>query len=108
MTPTPAFEDLLVQDRSPALRSSVAGSPGLDVRVPSCLDWSLHDLVEHLTQVTGSGRRRSWPVPARSHRPWHRPVPRSQPTYWPVRPQPPQELIAALQAAGPAVDCWTW
>ncbi|MGP8303678.1 maleylpyruvate isomerase N-terminal domain-containing protein [Streptomyces inhibens] len=51
MTQTPAFEDLLalVQDRSAALRSSVAGSPDLDVRVPSCPDWSLRDLVEHLT-----------------------------------------------------------
>jgi mycothiol maleylpyruvate isomerase-like protein len=53
VTRTPVFEDLLalVQDRSAALRSSAAGAPGLAVRVPSCPDWSLCDLVEHLTQV---------------------------------------------------------
>jgi hypothetical protein len=46
MTQTPAFEGLLalIQDRSAALRSSVAGSPELGVRVPSCPDWSLRDL----------------------------------------------------------------
>ncbi|MFF2515956.1 maleylpyruvate isomerase N-terminal domain-containing protein [Streptomyces sp. NPDC058086] len=53
MPQTPAFEDLLtlIEDRSAALRSSVAGSPDLDVRVPSCPDWSLRELVERLTQV---------------------------------------------------------
>jgi len=53
MPETPAFEDLLalIEDRSAALRKSVAGSPDPDVRVPSCPDWSLRDLVEHLTEV---------------------------------------------------------
>lgn len=53
MPQAPAFEDLLalIQDRCAALRSSVAGAPDLEVRVPSCPDWSLRDLVEHLTQV---------------------------------------------------------
>jgi uncharacterized protein (TIGR03083 family) len=107
---TPAFEDLLtlVQDRSAALRSSVAGSPDLDVRVPSCPDWSLRDLVEHLTQV---------------HRFWAAAVaagPRERPPN--VAPADDalsadlltrsaaatHELISALRAAGPAAGCWTW
>lgn len=110
MTQTPAFEDLLalVQDRSAALRSSVAGYPDLDVRVPSCPDWSLRDLVEHLTEV-----HRFWAavvVAGPSEKP---------PTVAPSddtlsadllarSAAATQELIAALQAAGPAVDCWTW
>lgn len=110
MTQTPAFEDLLalVQDRSAALRSSVAASPDLDVRVPSCPDWSLRDLVEHLTEV-----HRFWAaavVAGPSEKP---------PTVAPAddtlsadllarSAAATQELIAALRAAGPAVDCWTW
>ncbi|MFF2167635.1 maleylpyruvate isomerase family mycothiol-dependent enzyme [Streptomyces sp. NPDC058175] len=110
MIQTPAFEDLLalVEDRSAALRSSVAGSPDLDVRVPSCPDWSLRDLVEHLTEV-----HRFWAaavVAGPSEKP---------PTVAPAddtlsadllarSAAATQELIAALRAAGPAVDCWTW
>ncbi|MFD0226762.1 maleylpyruvate isomerase family mycothiol-dependent enzyme [Streptomyces hirsutus] len=110
MTQTLAFEDLLalVQDRSAALRSSVAGSPDLDVRVPSCPDWSLRDLVEHLIEV-----HRFW-AGAVAAGPSEKP-----PTVAPAddtlsadllarSAAATQELIAALRAAGPAVDCWTW
>ena len=110
MTQTPAFEDLLVlvQDRSDALRGSVAGSPDLDTRVPSCPDWSLGDLVEHLTQV-----HRFWGVAVIAG-PSEKPpdVPPADDT----RPAglldrsaaATQELITALRAAGPAAGCWTW
>jgi len=110
MTQIPAFEDLLtlVQDRSAALRSSVAGSPDLDVRVPSCPDWSLRDLVDHLTEV-----HRFWAA-AVAAGPSEKP-----PTVAPVddtlsadplarSAAATEELIAALRAAGPAVGCWTW
>ncbi|GAA3377125.1 maleylpyruvate isomerase family mycothiol-dependent enzyme [Streptomyces sannanensis] len=110
MTQTPSFEDLLtlIEDRSAALRSSVAGSPDLDVRVPSCPDWSLHDLVEHLTEV-----HRFWAA-AVTAGPSEKP-----PTVAPADDTLPagllarsaaaaEGLIAALRAAGPAVGCWTW
>ncbi|MFB7669572.1 maleylpyruvate isomerase family mycothiol-dependent enzyme [Kitasatospora sp. NPDC056138] len=110
MTQTPAFEDLLtlVEDRSAALRSSVAGSPDLDVRIPSCPDWSLRDLVEHLTEV-----HRFWAA-AVAAGPSEKP-----PTVAPADDTPAadllarsatatHELIAALRAAGPATGCWTW
>ncbi|MFE4775324.1 maleylpyruvate isomerase family mycothiol-dependent enzyme [Streptomyces sp. NPDC056713] len=110
MPQTPAFEDLLalVQDRSAALRSSVAGSPNLDVRVPSCPDWSLRDLVEHLTDV-----QRFWAAAVVAG-PSEKPA-----TVAPVddtlsvdllarSAAATQELIAALRGAGPAADCWTW
>ncbi|WP_329392650.1 maleylpyruvate isomerase family mycothiol-dependent enzyme [Streptomyces lydicus] len=110
MPQTPAFEDLLalVQDRSDALRSSVAGSPDLDVRVPSCPDWSLRDLVEHLTQV-----HRFWAaavVAGPSEKP-----PTVAPADDRLSADPlagsaaaTQELIVALRTAGPAAGCWTW
>ncbi|MGW3656843.1 maleylpyruvate isomerase family mycothiol-dependent enzyme [Streptomyces sp. NPDC005151] len=110
MTQTPAFEDLLVlvEDRAATLRSSVAGSPDLDVRVPSCPDWSLRDLVEHLTEV-----HRFWAA-AVAAGPSEKP-----PTVAPSddtssagllarSATATQELIAALRAAGPAMGCWTW
>ncbi|MGW9047845.1 maleylpyruvate isomerase family mycothiol-dependent enzyme [Streptomyces lydicus] len=108
MTQTPAFEDLLalVQDRSDALRSSVAGSPDLDVRVPSCPDWSLRDLVEHLTQV-----HRFWAaavVAGPSEKP-----PTMAPADDTLSADPlagsaaaTQELIVALRTAGPAGPSW--
>lgn len=110
MTHALAFEDLLamVQDRSTALRSSVADSPDLDVRVPSCPGWSLRDLVEHLIEV-----HRFWAAVVAAG-PSEKP-----PTVAPAddtlsagllarSAAATQELIAALQAAGPAAGCWTW
>ncbi|MGN9820305.1 maleylpyruvate isomerase family mycothiol-dependent enzyme [Streptomyces sp. SD11] len=113
MTQTPAFEDLLVliEDRSAALRGSVAGSPDPDVRVPSCPDWSLRDLVEHVTEV-----HRFWAA-AVAAGPSEKP-PAVPPNIMSADDTPAdlltrsaaatEELIAALRAAGPAVDCWTW
>lgn len=110
MTQTPAFEDLLtlVEDRSAALRSSAAASPGLDVRVPSCPDWSLRNLVEHLTDV-----HRFWTA-AVTAGPSEKP-----PTVAPAddtlsagllarSAAATQGLIAALRSAGPTLGCWTW
>ncbi|WP_035846619.1 maleylpyruvate isomerase family mycothiol-dependent enzyme [Kitasatospora azatica] len=115
MTPTPSFETLafanvlsLIEDRSAALRAAVAASPDLDARVPSCPDWSLRELVEHLTEV---------------HRFWTAAVaagPSEQPPA--VKPvddalsagllarsaTATEELIATLRAAGPELGCWTW
>jgi uncharacterized protein (TIGR03083 family) len=110
MLQTPAFEDLLalVEDRSAALRSSVASSADLDIRVPSCPDWSLRDLVEHLAKV-----HQFWAA-AVAAGPSEKP-----PTVVPVDDTLPagplarsaaatEGLIAALRAAGPAAGCWTW
>ena len=107
---TPAFEDLLAlaEDRCTALRDSVASSSDPHVRVPSCPDWSLRDLVEHLTEV-----HRFWTaavVAGPSERP---------PTITPLddprsvdllarSAAAMQDLLTALRAAGPTMGCWTW
>ena len=110
MPETPAFENLLalVEDRSAALRTSVADSPDLDVRVPSCPDWSLRDLVEHLTEV-----QRFWAAAVTAspseHPPTLAPASDALPADLLTRSATAtQELIAALRAAGPAMGCWTW
>ena len=110
MSETPAFEDLLVlvEERSVALRESVAASSDRHVRVPSCPGWSLSDLVEHLTEV-----HRFWAA-AVAAGPSERP-----PTLAPDDDAlsadlltrsfvATEALVAALRTAGPATACWTW
>lgn len=110
MTPTPAFEDLLVlvEDRSAALRGSVADAPDLDVRVPSCPDWSLRDLVRHLTDV-----HRFWAAAVAAGPSGQPPTLKAVAEAGSADPvgrsaAATGELIAALRAAGPASGCWTW
>jgi uncharacterized protein (TIGR03083 family) len=43
----------LIDERSAAFRSAVAAAPSLDAPVPSCPEWTLFDLVQHL----GTGQR---------------------------------------------------
>ena len=54
MEKTPEFPDLLrlIDERSAAFRAAVASAPSLDVRVPTCPEWTLFDLARHL----GEGR----------------------------------------------------
>jgi uncharacterized protein (TIGR03083 family) len=110
MPETPAFEDLLAlaEDRSAALRKSVAGAPDLDVRVPTCPDWSLRDLVEHLTEV-----HLFWAAAVAAGPSEHAPTltPDNETLSADLLTRSAtatQELIAALRAAGPAMGCWTW
>jgi uncharacterized protein (TIGR03083 family) len=105
MPETPAFEDLLalVEDRSAALRKSIAGSPDQDVRVPSCPDWSLRDLAEHLTEV-----HRFWAAAVAAGPSEHPPAlaPANDTLSADLLTRSAtatQELIAALRAAGPAM-----
>ncbi|MFC8722669.1 DinB family protein, partial [Kitasatospora sp. NPDC057198] len=53
MTDALAFPDLLdlIDERSAVLRKAVAEAPDPQVRVPSCPDWTLADLLDHLAGV---------------------------------------------------------
>ncbi|MCX5388545.1 maleylpyruvate isomerase N-terminal domain-containing protein [Streptomyces sp. NBC_00094] len=55
MENTPEFAEILrlIDDRATAFRAAVASAPGLDVQVPTCPEWTLFDLAQHL----GQGRR---------------------------------------------------
>nr|BFE72347.1 hypothetical protein GCM10020092_056480 [Actinoplanes digitatis] len=56
MQKTLDFTDLLslLDERSAAMRAAVASAPDLDVPVPTCPEWTLFDLAQHL----GRGRRK--------------------------------------------------
>ncbi|MEU6575496.1 maleylpyruvate isomerase family mycothiol-dependent enzyme [Streptomyces sp. NPDC046805] len=100
----------LIDERSTAFRAAVASAPSLDVRVPTCPEWTLFDLAQHL----GEGRR-SWAAtitagpaaPAKSASegpaaPWEREALLA----WSAAST--QQLLDALREAGPDRGCWTW
>ena len=108
-----AFPDLLrlIEDRSAAFRSAVASAPDLDAQVPSCPEWSLHDLAQHI----GEGRR-AWAATVAAGPSATR---RADPEGQAVAPRERGErvdwlgestalLLDALQEAGPDRGCWTW
>lgn len=55
MEKTLEFPDLLrlIDERSTAFHAAVASAPSLDVQVPTCPEWTLFDLAQHI----GEGRR---------------------------------------------------
>ncbi|MFD7461269.1 MULTISPECIES: maleylpyruvate isomerase N-terminal domain-containing protein [unclassified Streptomyces] len=113
MPKTLEFRDLLrlIDERSTAFRAAVAAAPSLDVRVPTCPEWTLFDLVRHL----GEGRR-SWaatvaagPAAEAKSAPEGAPAaPREREALLAWSAASTQELLAALREAGPDRACWTW
>ncbi|WP_037912112.1 maleylpyruvate isomerase family mycothiol-dependent enzyme [Actinacidiphila yeochonensis] len=115
MQKTPEFPDLLrlIDERSAAFRAAVASAPSLDVRVPTCPEWTLLDLVRHI----GEGRR-SWAAtvaagPAATSR--IRSASDAAPTEVGERDvlvawlaESTREMLDALREAGPERRCWTW
>jgi uncharacterized protein (TIGR03083 family) len=108
------FSDLLrlIDERSTAFRAAVASAPSLDVQVPTCPEWTLFDLVQHL----GVGRRK-WAAivaagpadvpPAKSAWEGATAAPREREALLAWLAASTQELLDALREAGPDRGCWT-
>ncbi|MFG2037315.1 maleylpyruvate isomerase family mycothiol-dependent enzyme [Dactylosporangium sp. NPDC048998] len=115
MAQTLEFPDLLrlIDERSVAFRATVASAPSLEVRVPTCPEWTLFDLVQHL----GEGRRK-WAAivgagpadapPARSASEGAPVAPREREALLAWLAASTQQLLDALREAGPDRGCWTW
>lgn len=112
MTTTLAFPVLLrlIDERSTAFRAAVASAPSLDVQVPTCPEWTLFDLAEHI----GEGRR-AWaatvaagPAPAKAVPQGATAAPREREAVPAWLAASTQELLEALREAGPDRGCWTW
>ena len=112
MEKTLEFHDLLrqIDERSTAFRAAVASAPSLDVQVPTCPEWTLFDLVQHM----GEGRR-AWaatiaagPAAAAKSAPEGAPAPRERVALLAWLAASTQELLDALREAGPDRGCWTW
>ncbi|WP_033344115.1 maleylpyruvate isomerase family mycothiol-dependent enzyme [Catenuloplanes japonicus] len=99
----------LIDDRSEAFRRAVASAPDLDVQVPSCPEWTLFDLAQHI----GAGRR-SWAATvlagpdATAKSPETETAPREREALQVWLADSTQQLVDALRDAGPDRGCWSW
>ncbi|MFB6815537.1 maleylpyruvate isomerase family mycothiol-dependent enzyme [Streptomyces sp. NPDC056347] len=104
----------LIDERSAAFRAAVAAAPGLDVRVPTCPEWTLFDLVEHLgggdrfwAAVVGAGPAGAPPAEATAARAaLEAPKEREALLDWLAAST--ELLLDALREAGPESGCWAW
>ncbi|WP_245601724.1 maleylpyruvate isomerase family mycothiol-dependent enzyme [Hamadaea tsunoensis] len=98
-----------MDERSTAFQAAVAAAPSLDMQVPTCPEWTLLDLVQHLVE----GRYKWAAIVAAG--------PADDPATFSVPAAPQereallawfaasvQELLDALREAGPDRGCWTW
>jgi uncharacterized protein (TIGR03083 family) len=105
----PGFPDLLrlIDERSTAFRSAIASAPSLDVRVPTCPEWTLEDLARHI----GDGRRvwaatvAAGPAEAKAAPPAV-PMPKEREAVLAWLAEATRELLDALTEAGPDRECW--
>ncbi|WP_433343125.1 maleylpyruvate isomerase family mycothiol-dependent enzyme [Micromonospora sp. CA-111912] len=100
----------LIDERSAAFRTAVASAPSLDVQVPTCPEWTLFDLAQHL----GEGRR-SWaatvtagPAAAAKSESKGPAAPREREALLAWLAASTQQLLDTLREAGPDHGCWTW
>ena len=110
------FSDLrrLIDERSTAFRAAIASAPGLDVRVPTCPEWTLFDLVQHLgggdrfwAAVVAAGPSDAPPAEAVAARAALA-APREREALVAWLAESTQLLLTALEKAGPDRGCWTW
>ncbi|MEW1914438.1 maleylpyruvate isomerase family mycothiol-dependent enzyme [Kitasatospora sp. NPDC085895] len=110
------FSDLLrlIDERSTAFRSAVASAPGLDAQVPTCPEWTLFDLAQHLgggdrfwAAIVGAGPADAPPAEAAAERA-ALVVPREREALVAWLEESTQLLLGALREAGPDAGCWTW
>jgi uncharacterized protein (TIGR03083 family) len=104
----------LIDERSTAFRAAVAAAPSLDAQVPTCPEWTLFDLVEHLgggdrfwAVVVGAGPADGPPAEATAARAALA-VPREREALVAWLAESTQLLLSALREAGPQSDCWAW
>lgn len=112
MTTTLEFPVLLrlIDERSTAFRAAIASAPSLDLQVPTCPEWTLFDLAQHI----GEGRR-DWaatvaagPAPGKSAAEGAPAVPEEREALLAWLAESTEQLLDALRKAGPDRGCWTW
>ncbi|MFC1409511.1 maleylpyruvate isomerase family mycothiol-dependent enzyme [Streptacidiphilus sp. N1-12] len=111
---TPEFPDLLrlIDERATAFRAVIASAPSLDARVPTCPEWTLFDLAQHLGQgrrfraaIVAAGPADAPPAEAVAERTAPAPREREELLAWLAATT--QQLLDTLLAADPEGGCWT-
>lgn len=104
----------LIDDRSTAFRAAVAAAPSLDVQVPTCPEWTLFDLIQHLgggdrfwAAIVGAGPADAPPAEAIAERAATA-APREREALLVWLAESTRLLLSALREAGPDRGCWTW
>jgi uncharacterized protein (TIGR03083 family) len=103
----------LIDERSTAFCAAIASAPSLDVQVPTCPEWTLLELAQHVGDV-----RRRWAAIVTAG-PDAAPPAKSVPEGAPTAPREREDLLAwlaaatrefldALREAGPDRGCWAW
>jgi uncharacterized protein (TIGR03083 family) len=103
----------LIDERSTAFRAAVMSAPGLELQVPTCPEWTLLDLVQHLGEV-----HRFWAAalnagpaaapPAESAPQGAEAAPREREALLAWSAASTRQLLDTLREAGPDRGCWTW
>lgn len=103
----------LIDERSVAFRAAVASAASLAAQVPTCPEWTLLDLVQHLG--TSHGR---WAAtvavgpadapPAETASPGGPAAPWEREALLAWSAESTEQLLSALWESGPDRGCWTW
>ncbi|MFJ7249918.1 maleylpyruvate isomerase family mycothiol-dependent enzyme [Kitasatospora sp. NPDC098652] len=104
----------LIDERSGAFRAAIAAAPDLDATVPSCPEWTLFDLAQHLgggdrfwAAIVAAGPADAPPAEAVAARAALTP-PREREALVAWLAASTRHLLDALSAAGAEAGCWTW
>lgn len=115
MHTTLEFPELLrlIDERAGAFRAAIAAAPDLEVRVPTCPEWTLFELAQHLVQgrrawalTVGAGPAETRPAEATAAR--EQAAPREREALLAELADSTRQLLDALREAGPDRGCWTW
>jgi uncharacterized protein (TIGR03083 family) len=100
----------LIEERSVAFRAAVASAPSLEAQVPTCPEWTLLDLAQHLGQV-----QRRWaatvavgPADVRPAEPASPTPPRAREALLAWSAESTEQLLSTLRKFGPDRGCYTW
>ncbi len=103
----------LIDERSTAFRAAVRSAPGLELKVPTCPEWTLLDLVQHLGGVhrkwaaaVSAGPAADPPAESASEGAGAAPQEREPLLDWSAAST--RQLLDTLRDAGPDRGCWTW
>ena len=103
----------LIDERLTAFHAAVMSAAGLELKVPTCPEWTLLDLVQHLGGVhrfwaaaVKAGPATAPPAESASERAGTAPREREPLLAWSAAST--QQLLDTLREAGPDRGCWTW
>jgi uncharacterized protein (TIGR03083 family) len=104
----------LIDERSTAFRAAIASAPDLEVKVPTCPEWTLLDLAAHLgavhrrwVAIVSAGPTDGAPVGETAEE-GAKAAPQERAALLAWSAESTRQLLDALREAGPDRGCWVW